>query len=226
MTSRELQIAFERKVMLMDPSLRDAEKLTSDTIFAFLNSAQDKLFNELCRKNCTQEGDLIRWNKTLDNSSMEWIMPFLMICKLLDHIENESKYIDVFKLPSDFCYYRQSASFVQDTYLRMPDDQPSATVINRFITLNDMLRIAPTYYDHKIIRHPYAAIDAQKGAIVVLHDEYTVIEDLRLDYFRKPKAISLKQECEFPDIAHQTIVDLAVEIFVTESKYRLNMKQS
>ena len=44
---RELQIAFERKIMLMDPSLRDAEKLTSDTIFAFLNAAQDRYYEQL-----------------------------------------------------------------------------------------------------------------------------------------------------------------------------------
>ena len=39
-----MQIAFERKVVLMDSSLRDAAKLTSDTIFAFLNEAIDKFY--------------------------------------------------------------------------------------------------------------------------------------------------------------------------------------
>lgn len=42
MTVRDFQIEFERRLQLMDPQLVIQNKLTSDTIFSFLNEAIDK----------------------------------------------------------------------------------------------------------------------------------------------------------------------------------------
>jgi len=44
MTDRSMQIEFERRLQLMDPELMRTSKLTSDTIFSFLNEAIDKFY--------------------------------------------------------------------------------------------------------------------------------------------------------------------------------------
>lgn len=217
MTSRELQISFERKIMLIDPTLRDAEKLTSDTIFAFLNAAQDRYYEQLY-----QQFDQIESVGRIQFRNSDLLKVFVSRAELTESIEINDFQND-FELPSDYEYYIKSSSDVQKTYLNIKN---TALVGNKDIKYDQINSIMPTYYDQKIIRTPYAALNISENKLTIVHDKYTNIYSVHLNYYRKPKAISLKQECEFPDIAHQTIVDLAVEIFVTEAKYRLNMKQS
>ena len=69
--------------------------------------------------------------------------------------------------------------------------------------------------------------------INVIHDVYTTIKKLDLVYYRKPKRFdvidvdgtTILNACELPENVHREIVELAVEMFITEAKYRLNMKQ-
>lgn len=42
MNSRAMQIEFERRITLMNPNFELAEKLTSDTIFSFLNAYTER----------------------------------------------------------------------------------------------------------------------------------------------------------------------------------------
>lgn len=217
MTSRELQIAFERKIMLMDPSLRDAEKLTSDTIFAFLNAAQDRYYEQLY-----QQFDQIESVGRMQFRNSDLLKGFISSA-LLTTKTKLNEFQDEFDLPSDYEYYIKSNSFVENTYLQI---KTKTMVGNKDIKYDQINTITPAYFDKKIIRMPYAALNTKENKLMIIHDSYTTVNEASVHYYRKPKAISLSQECEFPDIAHQTIVDLAVEIFVTESKYRLNMKQS
>lgn len=217
MTSRDLQIAFERKIMLMDPTLRDAEKLTSDTIFAFLNTAQERFYDQTY-----QQFDQIESVGRIQFRNSDILKGFISEA-LLKNKTKLNDFQDEFNLPSDYEHYIRSNSFVIGTYMQM---HTTAMVGNKDIKYNQINDITPAYYDNKIIRTPYAALNTKENKLMIVHDEYTTVDNVAIHYYRKPKAISLSQECEFPDIVHQTIVDLAVEIFITESKYRLNMKQS
>ena len=212
-----MQIAFERKIMLMDPTLRDAEKLTSDTIFAFLNAAQERYFDQLY-----QQPDQIESVGRLQFRNYDLLKEFIK----KDSLTTKNKvndFQDEFTLPIDYEHYIKSNSVVTGTYLQSVKSQVTG---NKDVAYQGIDDITPQYYDKKIIRIPYAALNTDKNKITIIHDQYTTVEKVELHYYRKPKAISLQQACEFSDIAHQTIVDLAVEIFVTESKYRLNTKQS
>ena len=70
--------------------------------------------------------------------------------------------------------------------------------------------------------------------INIIHDEYTIIKKLDLVYYRKPKrfdvigvdSLTVFDECELPENVHMEIVEGAVEMFITEAKYRLNMNQN
>ena len=52
-------------------------------------------------------------------------------------------------------------------------------------------------------------------------------------YYRKPlrfdvigvNGTTVLNACELPENVHREIIELAVEMFITEAKYRLNMKQ-
>ena len=65
--------------------------------------------------------------------------------------------------------------------------------------------------------------------INIIHDVYTTIEQLDLVYYRKPKRfdvigvdnVNVLKECELPENVHMEIVEGAVEMFITEAKYRL-----
>lgn len=67
----------------------------------------------------------------------------------------------------------------------------------------------------------------------VIHDKFTNIERLDLVYYRIPKEFNvlgvdnknILDHCELPESTHMEIVEGAVEMFVTEAKYRLNIKQ-
>jgi hypothetical protein len=42
MSAREMQVEFERRITLMNPDFELKEKLTSDTIFSFLNAYTER----------------------------------------------------------------------------------------------------------------------------------------------------------------------------------------
>ena len=78
------------------------------------------------------------------------------------------------------------------------------------------------------------ADETKKLYINIIHDEYTIVKKIDLVYYRKPKkfdvigvdGINVLDSCELPENVHMEIVEGAVEMFITEAKYRLNMKQS
>jgi hypothetical protein len=76
------------------------------------------------------------------------------------------------------------------------------------------------------------ADEEKKLYLNVIHDEYTTIKKVDLVYYRKPKkfdvigvdGVNVLDHCELPENVHMEIVEGAVEMFITEAKYRLNMK--
>ena len=88
--------------------------------------------------------------------------------------------------------------------------------------------------------NPYIVLNAGNNAdtdkelyINVIHDEYTIIKKLDLVYYRKPKRFdvigvndtTVLDKCELPENVHMELVEGAVEMFITEAKYRLSTKQ-
>ena len=111
---------------------------------------------------------------------------------------------------------------------------------NKTIREDDVEKIISTYYNKAIMLNPYVVLNAGNNAdtqkniyINIIHDEYTVIKKLDLVYYRKPKrfdvigvdGVNVLNKCELPDNVHMEIVEGAVEMFITEARYRLNMKQ-
>lgn len=213
MTAREMQIEFERRIMLIDPNLRDAEKITSDSIFAFLNAAQERIISQIY----TQSDNDNKARAT--NRIIDALKTLTSVEKLNVTVDNDYTYKA--DLPDDYMFYISSVSTVTDNYKRT-----GGVVPNKVIDYDNMQSVIPSYFDNKIIRTPYVVLNIDnEDNIYIIHDKYTTISSIDLQYYKKPSKISLDNECELPDTMHLSVVDTAVEIFTTEAKYRLNTKK-
>lgn len=220
MDARTMQKEFERRIMLMDPTLEDTEKLTSDTIFAFLNAAQNRLVTQM----------YLQYDQSTDGSRTDYklidsLKPLICNSTLEDR-NVIHQFMTDFTLPTDYMYYIQSNSIVTKSHLSEQDTE-ERIVANKDIKYTSVNDIMPAYYDKKIIRVPYAVINKNNSTTLqIVHDNYTIVNKVELTYYRKPKQINLNQDCELSDTVHMDLIEQAVEIFVTEAKYRLNMKRN
>lgn len=225
----------------MNPDFELKEKLTSDTIFSFLNAYTERYV----RINYLQEDQVLdgtRAQKKNADALKGLIVRGLYEVSTKD-ANNTDKVSDRVKLPEDYFLYIRSNSMISKNYkIETEITKESEYVItpNKTIREDDVEKIISTYYNKAIMLNPYVVLNAGNNAdtqkniyINIIHDEYTVIKKLDLVYYRKPKkfdvigvdGVNVLNKCELPDNVHMEIVEGAVEMFITEARYRLNMKQ-
>ena len=252
---------FERRITLMNPAFELKEKLTSDTIFSFLNAYTERFV----RINYLQEDQVADGTRAQKKNAdaLKGLIVRTVLTKQSKDTDNTDINSDKFTLPADYFLYIRSNSKVSATYkgkvsdmphedITINTDQPDPdvdsndivdfleTVPNKTIREDDVEKILSTYYNRAILRSPYVVLNAGKASddtdnvyLNVIHDTYTVIEKVDLVYYRKPKkfdvigvdGVNVLDHCELPDNVHMEIVEGAVEMFITEAKYRLNMRQ-
>lgn len=241
MSAREMQVEFERRITLMNPDFELKEKLTSDTIFSFLNAYTERYV----RINYLQEDQVLdgtRAQKKNADALKGLIVRGLYEVGAKD-AKNTDKVSDRVKLPEDYFLYIRSNSMISKNYKienEITKENEYVITPNKTIREDDVEKIISTYYNKAIMLNPYVVLNAGNNAdtqkniyINIIHDEYTVIKKLDLVYYRKPKkfdvigvdGVNVLNKCELPDNVHMEIVEGAVEMFITEARYRLNMKQ-
>ena len=225
----------------MNPDFELKEKLTSDTIFSFLNAYTERYV----RINYLQEDQVLdgtRAQKKNADALKGLIVRGLYEVSTKD-ANNTDKVSDRVKLPEDyFLYIRSNSMISKNNKIETEITKENEYVItpNKTIREDDVEKIISTYYNKAIMLNPYVVLNAGNNAdtqkniyINIIHDEYTVIKKLDLVYYRKPKkfdvigvdGVNVLNKCELPDNVHMEIVEGAVEMFITEARYRLNMKQ-
>lgn len=225
----------------MNPDFELKEKLTSDTIFSFLNAYTERYV----RINYLQEDQVLdgtRAQKKNADALKGLIVRGLYEVSTKD-ANNTDKVSDRVKLPEDYFLYIRSNSTISKNYkieTEITKENEYVITPNKTIREDDVEKIISTYYNKAIMLNPYVVLNAGNNAdtqkniyINIIHDEYTVIKKLDLVYYRKPKkfdvigvdGVNVLNKCELPDNVHMEIVEGAVEMFITEAKYRLNMKQ-
>lgn len=225
----------------MNPDFELKEKLTSDTIFSFLNAYTERYV----RINYLQEDQVLdgtRAQKKNADALKGLIVRGLYEVSTKD-ANNTDKVSDRVKLPEDYFLYIRSNSMISKNYkieTEITKENEYVITPNKTIREDDVEKIISTYYNKAIMLNPYVVLnagnnaDTQKNIYVnIIHDEYTVIKKLDLVYYRKPKkfdvigvdGVNVLNKCELPDNVHMEIVEGAVEMFITEARYRLNMKQ-
>lgn len=225
----------------MNPDFELKEKLTSDTIFSFLNAYTERYV----RINYLQEDQVLdgtRAQKKNADALKGLIVRGLYEVSTKD-ANNTDKVSDRVKLPEDYFLYIRSNSMISKNYkieTEITNENEYVITPNKTIREDDVEKIISTYYNKAIMLNPYVVLNAGNNAdtqkniyINIIHDEYTVIKKLDLVYYRKPKkfdvigvdGVNVLNKCELPDNVHMEIVEGAVEMFITEARYRLNMKQ-
>lgn len=240
MNSRAMQIEFERRITLMNPNFEMAEKLTSDTIFSFLNAYTERYVRlNYLQEDAVQDGT--RAQKKNADALKGLITRGLYAVEAKDE-NNTDKTSDRVSLPSDYFLYVRSNSLISKNYKieeEIQNEQDYVVTSNKTIREDDVEKVISTYYNKAIVLNPYVVLNAGNNAdeekklyLNVIHDEYTTIKKVDLVYYRKPKkfdvigvdGVNVLDHCELPENVHMEIVEGAVEMFITEAKYRLNMK--
>ena len=242
MKAREMQVEFERRIQLMNPNFELTEKLTSDTIFSFLNAYCERYVrNNYLQEDMVQDGT--RQQKKNADALKGLITRQTLVIATKDS-NNTDKTSDRAILPINYFLYIRSNSLISKNYKLDTEIALEANYVvtpNKTIREDDVEKIISTYYNKTILRNPYIVLNNGNESDVdrelyinIIHDEYTIIKKLDLVYYRKPKrfdvigvdSLTVFDECELPENVHMEIVEGAVEMFITEAKYRLNMNQN
>ena len=242
MKAREMQVEFERRIQLMNPNFELTEKLTSDTIFSFLNAYCERYVrNNYLQEDMVQDGT--RQQKKNADALKGLITRQTLVIATKDS-NNTDKTSDRSILPTNYFLYIRSNSLISKNYKLDTEILSEADYVvtpNKTIREDDVEKIISTYYNKTILRNPYIVLnngnesDVDRDLYInIIHDEYTIIKKLDLVYYRKPKrfdvigvdSLTVFDECELPENVHMEIVEGAVEMFITEAKYRLNMNQN
>jgi hypothetical protein len=147
-------------------------------------------------------------------------------------------------LPDDYFLYIRSNSLLSKNYkleTEITNEDDYVVAPNKTIREDDVEKIISSYYNKAILLTPYIVLnkgnnadDVEKIYANIIHDTYTVVKKLDLVYYRKPKrfdvigvdGINILDHCELPENVHMEIVEGAVEMFITEAKYRLSVKSN
>ena len=237
-----MQVEFERRIQLMNPNFELTEKLTSDTIFSFLNAYCERFVrNNYLQEDMVQDGTR-QQKKNAD--ALKGLITRQTLTVTTKDSHNTDNTSDRAILPTNYFLYIRSNSLISKNYKLDTEIALEANYVvtpNKTIREDDVEKIISTYYNKTILRNPYVVLnngnesDADRELYInIIHDEYTIIKKLDLVYYRKPKrfdvigvdSLIVFDECELPENVHMEIVEGAVEMFITEAKYRLNMNQN
>ena len=139
-----------------------------------------------------------------------------------------------FRLPystnDEYFLYVHSTSKVKGTYKQYTT---YVNVDNILVKYKDLPKFMKTAFNSPIVRKPAVALVSDPTTkymyLEVVIDNYTTLSSVVLTYYRKPLRFNTTtgaSKCELPESVHSEIVDLAVNMFITEGKYRLQTKSS
>lgn len=236
MNARDMQVEFERILQVTDPEFVIKNKLDSDTIFYYLNAAQNRFINI----NYTSLDSL---KQTVENlrKNTDTFKALIVSKSLTEGDDLEDGMLGKrYKLPNTaddmFYLYLRSFSLVSGTYMDIPDTvelerDNKVLVPNKLITQDDVEKISTSYYNIPILRQPCATLDADENSnsyITIYIDKYTKLKGCNITYIRKPKKFNVITDstknvidhCELSENVHQEIVELAIRMFL-EDAYKL-----
>lgn len=228
MDSKNMQIEFERRVQLIDPQLIINEKPNSDLIFSILNEAQDRyvMMNYVGDDQLEVETN----SQTKNTDSIKSLLVEKELTPSSTTINGFTRYRLPYSSTDEYFLYVHSFSKVKGTYKQYKD---YVKVDNQLVKYRDLGKFIKTAYNTPIIRQPAVALISDPTTkymyMEVATDAYTTLGNVTLTYYRKPLRFNTTtgaNKCELPESVHSEIVDLAVNMFITEGRYRLQIKPS
>lgn len=228
-------VEFSRRLELMSPAFGLDDKPSSDTIMAFLNSYAQRFM----KMNYIVD-DQIPVGTRAQKRNDDILSGFLTRQRLpilAKDPNNSDAVTDRALLPDDYFMYVRSNSILSKNYkLEQEITVPAnyITVVNHSIKQEQVDDIITTYFNNAILRNPYVVIDNTSAEVNtqhlnVIHDKYTIVQNIDLIYYRKPRTfnvigvdnITVFDSTDYPESVHMEIVEGALEMFLTEAKFRL-----
>ena len=226
--TRQLGIEFERRLKEIHPNFALKNKLTSDTIYSFLNEYQDIYVKTLfLSEDQVQSGT--RQQRLLSDAVSTLVTKTQL---QVEESEDSDSNTDIVQLPEDDYYYIRSNSIVNSTY-KGKYTKP-LTMSNFVIKEDDAQKVILQYYNNNgIIRNPLVLIEDE--SLHIIHDTYTDIYLVELTYYRHPyrfnligydddnkKAGAIHSCCELPYKCFNELVDGAVNLYISNYKFKLS----
>lgn len=218
MKGRDFQAEFERRLQLMDPALIIKEKLSSDTIFAFLNEAIDKFwktrYSGINVKGIGFEQD----QKRIDDLRT-------LIKKFDTTPTTESSKLYTVTLPSDY------AIFLGDTAGISPigtndcwESVDGNYAVKQTDTLEGTIERIDRMLDNPLSEHhlkyckarPIRLIENNK--VLLYTDGDYEVSTYNMTYLKQPTKLSTSnistEYTDLPEHTHIEIVKLAIQIYM------------
>lgn len=236
--TRQLGIEFERRIQQIYPAFTSEQKLDTDTIYSFLNQFQNRYIRTLYLAD-VQHGTANEYAIYVSD-----ILKFLIKRVTTSVIANTNSTDDITwkaTLPTDYFFYIRSNSIESKNY-------KSATVTsvhapNKIIKQKEVANVISSFYNTgAILVNPCVVLDNHDSNgpyIEIITDKYTEVQNLDLVYIRCPYKFnvlnydntktetgSVHNNCELPYICFNEIVEGAVELYITENKFRLQMNSN
>ena len=223
MTVREMQMAFDTRIQLVSEAEVIKTKPDSFTILQFLNRAQEKYITEnyLSRGSLQDNIEFIQRR----SGALRYIISRAQQTISSSAMPDGGLQID---LPADFLYYMKSYSKITNTLAEVTSFTWSP---NRVINHNELDRVTNGVFNIPILREPCIVFEEETAILYI--DKDTALESGGTDnyymiYLRQPKTMVLSSPgsgevttCELDDFVHNDIVELAVQMYIIDYKYRL-----
>lgn len=238
--TRAMIIEIERRLQTMDPTMQLQNKIETDDIVSFLNQYQNMFIKDVyLSKNKVKD------NKRLSSKLNDYLSTLRTTADLFSSVgfsQDITNYEMWFKFPSDYLSYIDSISSINSYIYSTTNLKTQLKVQNKYIDdVSDMYRVINEVYNKNfIMRNPIISDNMYVGnnpinqtmpinanLFTIIHDNYTDINSVRLNYIRMPKSITLDDNsaCELPYECFDDLVQGTVDLYVS-TKYKLNQPKT
>lgn len=208
MTEREFQISFERKLSTMLPEYNVNMKLNSDTIFYYLNRGKDEYVKQLFRgfqqnqeitdklRTLVEKSIYTKSDFKVDNNRWYTNYPNNYLFAL-----GEETYIDIYSNACPLLVVR-TRDVLEATIETV--DRILENSLSEYHLHHNQARPVRLYTENKIVLITDGNYGITKYILTYLRPAYDLGNDLNKEYL------------ELPEVTHQEIVDMAVDIYMSE----------
>lgn len=222
MTDRQFQIEFERRLQLMDPELVRTNKLSSDTIFSFINEAIDKFYKtRYSGINAKSEG-FEQSQKRIDD-----LRNLIKTASFTEEIINNGN-IYTIELPEDYVLMLGDVAGILPTEGNeqcWEIDKDGDCVVKRADTIEATIENIDRQLNNSLSEHLLKYCTARplkliKGNKVILYtDGKYSVANYQITYLSKPlfldsSNISNTEYTSLPEHTHMEIVKMAVQLYL------------
>lgn len=222
MTDRQFQIEFERRLQLMDPELVRTNKLSSDTIFSFINEAIDKFYKtRYSGINAKSEG-FEQSQKRIDD-----LRNLIKTASFTEEIINNGN-IYTIELPEDYVLMLGDVAGILPTEGNeqcWEIDEEGDYVVKRADTIEATIENIDRQLNNSLSEHLLKYCTArplkliQGNQVILYTDGKYSVANYQITYLSKPQFldssnISNTEYTSLPEHTHIEIVKMAVQLYL------------